>query len=117
MQCSLAPSAYLASAAASSDLVHHIVPPTLQGSPIPHVDVAWSDGVSTAQRPGAVRRRGIPSRQLLWLITFSQMCLIPDLVLACMLASRAKESGAWLNVLPISSAWMTTLSGWLLVYV
>ena len=44
MQCSLAPSAFLASAAASSDLVHHIVPPTLQGSPIPHVDVAWPEG-------------------------------------------------------------------------
>ena len=33
----LAPSAFLASAAASSDLVHHIVPPTLQSSPIPLV--------------------------------------------------------------------------------
>ena len=55
MQCSLAPSAFLASAAASSDLVNHIVPLTLQGSPIPHVDVAWSDGVSTAPPEGETR--------------------------------------------------------------
>ena len=51
-------SAFLASAAASSDLVHHIIPPTLQGSPIPHVDVAnaqWSDGVSTAPPEGETR--------------------------------------------------------------
>ena len=51
----LAPSAFLASAAASSDLVHHIAPPTLQGS---HVDVAkaqWSDGVSTAPPEGETR--------------------------------------------------------------
>ena len=36
----LAPSAFLASAAASSDLVHRIVPPTLQSSPILSVEEA-----------------------------------------------------------------------------
>jgi len=43
----LAPSAFLASAAASSDLVYHIVPPQLQGSPMPHVEDAqrlWAKG-------------------------------------------------------------------------
>ena len=43
----LAPSAFLASAAAASDLVNHIVPIHLQGSPLPNVDDAsflWSSG-------------------------------------------------------------------------
>ena len=43
----LAPSAFLASAAATSDLVHLIVPPYLQSLSIPNVDEAkdlWSLG-------------------------------------------------------------------------
>ena len=36
----LALSAFLASAVASSDLVHHIIPPHLQSSPIPNLDDA-----------------------------------------------------------------------------
>ena len=104
----LAPSAFLASAAASSDLVHHIVPPTLQGSPIPHVDVAkaqWSDGVSTAPPEGETRYS-----QKVW-DTIKATAMADHLLSnvsdprsrARLLASRAKESGAWLNVLPISS--------------
>ncbi len=43
----LAPSAFLASAAASSDLVHHIIPRHFQGSPIPNVEdvkLLWAAG-------------------------------------------------------------------------
>ena len=79
----LGSSAFLASAAASSDLVHHIVPPT---SPIPHVDVAkaqWSDGISTAPPEGETR-----CSQKVWdtikaTAMADHMCLTPDLVLAC----------------------------------
>ena len=104
----LAPSAFLASAAASSDLVHHIIPPTLQGSPIPHVDVAntqWSDGVSTAPPEGETR-----CSQKVWdTIKATAMAdhLLSDVSdprsRARLLASRTKEPGASLNVLPISS--------------
>ena len=44
-------SAFLASAVASSALVHHIIPPALQCSPIPNWDDAmdtWSEGYSEA---------------------------------------------------------------------
>ena len=43
----LAPSAYLASTAASSGLISHILPASLQSLPIPHLDAAvslWSHG-------------------------------------------------------------------------
>ena len=43
----LAPSAFLASAASSSDLVHRILPPLLQSAPLSYVEdavVSWSQG-------------------------------------------------------------------------
>ena len=52
----LAPSAFLASAAASSDLVQQIVPPALQGCPLINVEAAeaqWSVGLSNAPPEGA----------------------------------------------------------------
>ena len=54
----LAPSAFLASAAASSDLVYHTVPPHLQGSPLPHVDDAqllWAAGHDRAPPEGVAQ--------------------------------------------------------------
>ena len=56
----LAPSAFLASAAASSDFVRHIVPPTLQSSTIPFVDEAerqWLVGDSVSPPEGMARCR------------------------------------------------------------
>jgi len=104
----LAPSAFLASAAATSDLVHQIVPTVLQGSPIPNVEDAmaqWSDGLSDAPPEGVARYR-----QKVWdtiKTSASAEHLLKDIsdprARARLLASRTKESGAWLNVLPISS--------------
>ena len=56
----LAPSAFLASAAASSDLVHHIVPLRLQGSPLPNVDdasVLWSKDHNRAPPEGVAQHQ------------------------------------------------------------
>ena len=104
----LAPSAFLASAAASSALVHHIVPPVLHGSPIPNWEDAmdhWSEGHSEAPP-----ERLVQHRQKIWdtiKISVSANLLLetaPDpRARARLLASRVKESGVWLNVLPISS--------------
>ena len=104
----LAPSAFLASAAASSDLVRHIVPPTLLSSPIPFVEEAesqWSDGDSVSPPEGTAR-----CQQKVW-DTIKAKSLVDALLdgardsreRARLLASRARESGVWLNVLPISS--------------
>ena len=104
----LAPSAFLASAAASSNLVHHIVLPTLQSSPIPSVEEAelcWSDGLSTPSSEGVAQHK-----QKVW-DTIKAEALADDLLASAqnprehahLLASRACESGVWLNVLPISS--------------
>ena len=104
----LAPSAFLASAAASSDLVRHIVPPTLQSSHIPFVEEAerqWSVGDSVSPPEGTAR-----CRQKVWDTIKAK--ILADALLdgardsrerARLLASRARESGVWLNVLPISS--------------
>ena len=104
----LAPSAFLASAAASSALVHHIIPPALQGSPISNWEDAmdhWSEGHSEAPPEGLAQHR-----QKNWdtiKTTVSANLLLetaPDpRTRARLLASRIRESGAWLNVLPISS--------------
>ena len=56
----LAPSAFLASDAASSALVHHIIPPALQCSPIPNWDdamVDWSEGHNEAPPEGLAQYR------------------------------------------------------------
>ena len=104
----LAPSAFLASAAASSALVHHIIPPALQGSPISNWEDTmdhWSEGHSEAPPEGSAQHR-----QKNWdtiKTTVSANLLLetaPDSrTRARLLASRIRESGAWLNVLPISS--------------
>ena len=104
----LAPSAFLASAAATSDLVHLIVPPYLQSLSIPNVDEAkdlWSLG--HGQSPPEVTSQ---HQQRAWDIP--KMSALAESLLenapdprarARLLASATKESGAWLNVLPISS--------------
>ena len=104
----LAPSAFLASAAASYDLVHHIIPRRLLGSPIPNLDDTqrlWAAGHDCSPPEGLAQHQ-----QKSWDIP--KTAALAEALLenapgprarARLLASRARESGAWLNVLPISS--------------
>ena len=104
----LAPSAFLASAAASSDLVHRIIPRHFQGSPMLNMDDAkllWAAGHACSPPEGVAQHR-----QKVW--DTLKTTAVAEVLLenapeprarARLLASRAKESGAWLNVLPISS--------------
>ena len=104
----LAPSAFLASAAASYDLVLHIIPPHLHGSPLPNLEDAkamWSEGHDCDPPEGVAQYR-----QKVWdtrKISSQADSLLENALdprpRARLLASAAKESGAWLNVLPISS--------------
>ena len=104
----LAPSAFLASATASSDLVHHIIPPHLQSYPIPNLDDAraqWSQGHNLSPPEGSAQRH-----QKAWdtpKVTEMAVNLLenaPDArCRARLLAASTKEAGAWLNALPISS--------------
>ena len=103
----LAPSVYLSSTAAFVYLVHCIVPPCLQGLPLPHVSNAltrWSMGHDQVPPD-----EGEQHRQRSWdeprasALAESLLKSAPDPRLhTCLLASLAKESRAWLNVLPIS---------------
>ena len=104
----LAPSAFLASAAATHDLVQCILPTRLQSHPTPHRDEAlslWSAGHDDAPPAGAAA-----AIQKSWDTPKVQssadflLCSAPsDLVRARLLAVSAKESGAWLHALPISN--------------
>ena len=104
----LAPVAYLASSAASVDLVHLILPSFLSDQPIHFTDdalSAWSTGHSHPPPEGLDRRK-----QRIW--DYSKASEVADSLLnhcsdpcskARLLASRSLESGAWLNVFPITS--------------
>ena len=103
----LAPSIFLASAAASSDLVLQILPPCLQGYPICFVDEAltcWSEGCQEAPPAGTAKYK-----QKAWdsprvLATVSTLSKSTDpLYKARLLAACNKESGLWLNTLPVTS--------------
>ena len=104
----IAPCAYLASTAASTDLVQHIVPPHLRDIPVPYRDEAetlWSKGHDHPPPVGTTQRH-----QKTWdnikatSIADSLLETAPDArARARLLASSARESGVWLNVLPISS--------------
>ena len=104
----LAPSAFLSSASASNDLVHQILPPRFVVKEILHVDAAltsWSRGHDHPPPEGLVARR-----QKVW--DACKVSAMADTLLenvqdaqsrARLLAASTKESGAWLNALPISS--------------
>ena len=104
----LAPSAYLASAAASSGLISHILPASLQSLPIPHLDAAvslWSHGHDTPPPSGTAA-----CSQKSWdtsVVSSTAESLLEgapdDITRARLLAVSTKESGAWLHALPISS--------------
>ena len=104
----LALSAFLASAAGSSNLVHQILPSHLQIISYPARDAAfasWTHGFDQLPPPISAAHH-----QKEW--DTPKVCAIADSLLngasdvvshARLLATATKESGAWLNVLPVSS--------------
>ena len=104
----LAPSAFLSSAAASSDLVHHILPSRLASQEMLHFDEAllsWSidHGYPPPAFPCSHRQKAWDACR----VSATANALLenaPDAPSrARLLAVSTKESGAWLNALPISS--------------
>ena len=104
----LAPSAFLASAAANSDLTHHILPPRFQSSELLYVAEAtkmWSTGLDLPPLSGPASHH-----QKAWddikvsATADSLLKQAPDAVSRSrLLAASTKESGAWLNALPVTS--------------
>ena len=104
----LAPSAFLASAAGSSDLIRQILPPYLHGTPLPNLDdamVQWSQGHDQSPPTGPASHR-----QKNW--DTVKVSSTADVLLsnahdpvtrARLLAASSRESGLWLSVPPISS--------------
>ena len=116
----LAPSAYLASAVGSADLVRQIVPPRLQNAPCPDVSTnlnSWSQGHNDLP-PIAVtschkKARDSPRATA---AAVALLEIAPDQTTrARLLATRRRELGAWLQPSPphvgtdLVSAWMMTL--------
>ena len=104
----LVPSAFLASAAASADLIPHLVPPRLRNSSTPHLEEArtqWSLGHGLSPPEGTAQQL-----QKAWDtlkasgIAESLLESAPDpRSRARLLAASTKEAGAWLSALPICS--------------
>ena len=104
----LAPSAFLASAAGCSDLIHNILPPRLHNISDPHTEAAlacWSEHhdhppptvlESRYQRVWDSTRIEVVYQNLLETSQNQQSQ-------ARLLAVACPESGAWLNALPITS--------------
>ena len=104
----LAPSAFLSSAAASSDLVHFILPPRFGSQEVLHVGSALTSWSLDQDHPPPVAPAS--HHQKVWdtiKVSATANALLenaPDaLSRARLLAASAKESGTWLNALPISS--------------
>ena len=104
----LAPSAFLASAAASSTLAHVILPSHLHTIPYTIKDEAllhWAQGHEQPPPPAEVshKQKSWDSPRIEAAVEFL-MDNAPDTrSCARLLAATTKESGAWLNILPISS--------------
>ena len=104
----LAPSAFLASVAASLSLIKTIVPAHLQSLPVPHKDLAltmWSQGHENPP-PSGTAARVQKSWDMCKVVKTAESLLEnapDDMARARLLAVSTKESGAWLHALPISS--------------
>ena len=104
----VAPSAFLASAAASLSLIKTIVPAHLQSLPVPHKDLAltmWSQGHENPP-PSGTAARVQKSWHMCKVVKTAESLLEnapDDMARAWLLAVSTKESGAWLHALPISS--------------
>ena len=101
----LAPSAFLASAAASSGLAHPILPANMQPPQLSYVDealAAWSQGCQE-QPPTDAAAHHQKTWDSLRLSSIVDALSSDQMHRARFLAASCKESGAWLNALPISS--------------
>ena len=104
----LAPSAFLASAAACLDLVYHILPSHLEGTPIPSLSeakVQWSGDHDLSPPEGTAQRLQRAWDALKVSVTAERLLAnAPDeRSRARLLAASSMESGAWLQALPVSS--------------
>ena len=99
----LAPSAFLASAAGSSDLPKAILPPSMVNSKCPVFDVAtslWMQGHATDPLAGSQRAWDTPHISA----AVSHLMENADPVSRSrLLSSQQRESGAWLQAPPISA--------------
>ena len=104
----LAPSAFLASAAASFNLVSQILPARLQSRPTPYLDVTlsrWSQGHDIPPPSGSTTciQKSCDATIVSTAVESLLENASDDLARARLLATSSKESGAWLHALPISS--------------
>ena len=104
----LAPSAFLASAAGSSAPFHQILPDSFSGLPYAAVDVSlslWSQSHNSPAPQGVAacqqKAWGAPSVQETYQAILASST--DPRSRARLLAAATKESGVWLNALPISA--------------
>ena len=101
----LAPSAFLASAAASSGLAHLILPSNMQPPQLSYVDealAAWSQGCQE-QPPTVAAAHHQKTWDTIRVSSIADTLSSDQRHRARFLVASCKESGAWLNALPISS--------------
>ena len=104
----VAPSAYLSSTAASADLVSALLPESNHSDLFPFSEAAlarWSEGHSDAPPTGAGAKiqknwDGIVTQNLAFTLL---QCASDDLERTRLLAAIDKDSGAWLQALPLTS--------------
>ena len=104
----MAPSAYLASSASTADLVSALLPTSHQSLPVPSSDVAhtkWSQGHSSFPPTGADAFKEKNWDGVSTVIAASTLLdgARDEVKRERLLAAMAKDSGAWLQALPISS--------------
>ena len=104
----LAPSAFLASAAGSTDLVHDILPPRLQNASYQVQGEAlecWSQGHNAPppSAPTSHRQRAWDEPRVAAAADALLGAATDDRTRARLLASKRVESGAWLQALPMSA--------------
>ena len=102
----LAPSAFLASAAGCSELIHNILPPHLHNISDPHTEAAlacWSGYLSPPEGTSQRLQRAWDALKVS--VTAERLLEnAPDeRSRARLLAASSMESGAWLQALPVSS--------------
>ena len=104
----LAPSAFLASAAACHDLVHRIIPTYLQDLLLPHRSEALAEWASIPNLvpPGGAEQksqRAWDAPRVMATIDDQLNNAVDARSRARILVATSKESGAWLQALPLSS--------------
>ena len=105
---SLAPSAFLASADGASELMQKLLPPHLQTATYISKDralTAWKDALpANTPLPNNMKHQKSWDRPIIQLHLDSLLtCCVDQTSRSCILGASSRESGAWLNALPISS--------------